>query len=157
MFCISGLLESWKGCFPKPASKFPTALETINTIVPKYQDALPVTEVCQSSEQPIRDVIEAETLFGISFFRGYHGIQIIDGQYSIVFSARFQRAPQKIRYISCPQVIRAHTLEPIDRELLRIKLDSVMDSVPWRKLQKCFNITRDNWLVLPEVEERFAR
>ncbi|KAA8641394.1 hypothetical protein EYZ11_010444 [Aspergillus tanneri] len=159
MFCIARLLESWRDDISTSDTKTSKAFEATNAIVSKYKNVTPMLQLNQPVNQPVRDVIEAEKKFGISYFRDYYGVDIIEGQFRIVFSARFQRRPKYIYLISCPQVIRAPNFTTNDRELLRVKLESVMDRIPeseWDKLKNRYNITRTEWLVISDEQEEFG-
>jgi hypothetical protein len=172
MFCFTSLLESWKASSSASGSAQSPAIRATNEIIPKYHNVPPMIQsnsgkmehIAPSKPsladlhagQPIRDVVTAEMEFGISYFRDYFGIAIKGGQYHLVFTARFQRAPDKIHLISCPQLIRAPNLTPDDRELLRIKLDAVLDSIPkeeWDKLKSRYKIIRKEWLIVSDAQE----
>ena len=103
----------------------------------EYCYVQPMTQVFRRSEQEIRDVIEVETMIGISFFSSYRGFVMRERTPYLLFSARFQKSPQNLHLISCPLCIRAPTLSPSDRHLLQLKLDVARDWVPeshWRLL-----------------------
>ncbi|GIJ86949.1 hypothetical protein Asppvi_005848 [Aspergillus pseudoviridinutans] len=169
MFCFT---KSWKASSSASGGAQSTAYQATSEIISKYASVSPMTPsnpgkmedtapakpslADLQAGQPILDVVVAEMHFGISFCRDYCGIENIRGQYRMVFTARFQNLPSKIHLISCPQFIRAPNLTPKGRELLRIKLDAVLDRIPkeeWEKLKSCYNITRKEWLIVSDVSE----
>ncbi|EAW10957.1 uncharacterized protein ACLA_065920 [Aspergillus clavatus NRRL 1] len=93
--------------------------------------------------QPIKDVVTAEMKFGISLLGDHCGIENIGGQYHMVFTACFQKPPNKIHLISCPQLIRAANLTPDKQESLQINLEAALGRIAkeeWDKLKRCYNI-----------------
>ncbi|KAF4230399.1 hypothetical protein CNMCM6457_005975 [Aspergillus fumigatiaffinis] len=146
-----------------------TAYQATNEIILKYASVSPMIqsnsgtmEVTASSKpssadpQPIRDVVAAEKNLGISYFRDYCGIEIIDGQYRMLFTARFQRLPNKLHVISCPRIIRARKLTHEGRKNLQILLDAVLARIrkeEWDKLKSRFNIIKNEWLIVSDEDE----
>lgn len=144
-----------------------TAYQATNEIILKYASVSPMIqsnsgtmEVTSPSKrsladlhagQPILDVVKAEMDFGISFFRGFCGVENRGGQYRMVFTARFQKAPDALHLISCPKVIRAANLTPAKRESLRINLEAVSDRMAkeeWDKLESRYEIVKKDWLIV---------
>ncbi|KAE8159254.1 hypothetical protein BDV40DRAFT_273772 [Aspergillus tamarii] len=168
MFHITNLFQSFAACFSTSTRRQPTAIEAIKRNVTKYQNARPLSSSEQSTatmatnvmviehtleEQP-HDIIEAEMKWGISFFRDYSGYKVEDHSLSrIILSARYQKNPMKMRFVSCPKVIYAHDLGQENRDLLRIKLDAVVRLIPWNKLEERFQIKRDDWFIVSDVPE----
>jgi hypothetical protein len=68
------------------------------------------TTLSKPSSAALIDIVEAEKNFRISYFRDYHGIAIIGGQYHILFRAHFQHLPDRLHLISCPRWIYAPDL-----------------------------------------------
>jgi hypothetical protein len=149
-----------------------TAYQATNEIILKYASVSPMIqsnsgtmEVSSPSKrsladlhagQPILDVVKAEKNFGISYFRDHCGIENRGGQYRMVFTARFQEAPDKMHLISCPQVIHAANLPPAKRESLRINLEAVSDRITkeeWDKLKSRYNIIKKEWLIVSDTQE----
>ncbi|KAH3182592.1 hypothetical protein KXV92_007260 [Aspergillus fumigatus] len=149
-----------------------TAHQTTNEIISKYASVSPMIppnsgtmEVTAPSkprlanlhsEQPILHVLKAEMDFGISSVRDYCGIEIRGGRYHMVFTARFQEAPDEIHLISCPKVIHAGNLTPAKRESLQILLEAISDRIAkeeWDKLKSRYNIIKKEWLIVSDTQE----
>jgi hypothetical protein len=169
MFCFT---KAGKASSSASGGAQSTAYQATNEIILKYASVSPMIqsnsgtiEVTSPSKrsladlhggQPILDVVKAEMDFGISFFRDFCGIENRGGQYRMVFTARFQEAPDKMHLIFCPQVIRANNLTPAKRESLRINLEAASDRIAkeeWDKLKRRYNIIRKEWLVVSDAEE----
>jgi hypothetical protein len=164
MFLFASLLESSKASSSALGATQSTALQTTNEILLKYHNAPPKIQSNSGKPEdtkpsspdlhagrPIRDVVAVEKEYGIAFFKDYCGILIVGGRWHMVFTARFQRSPKKIHFVSCPQLICAPNLAPDDRESLRIKLDAVSGSISkekWDKLKSHYNIIREEWLII---------
>jgi hypothetical protein len=164
MFLFTSLLEPSKASSSALGAKQSTALQTTKEILLKYHNASPKiqsnsgkTEDTKPSspdlhaEGPIRDVVAVEKQYGIALFKDYCGISTVGGRWHMVFTARFQRSPKKIHFVSCPQLIRAPNLTPDDRESLQIKLDAVSGRISkekWDKLKSRYNIIREEWLMI---------
>jgi hypothetical protein len=149
-----------------------TAYQATNEIILKYASVSPMIqsnsgtmEVTSPSKpsladlhtgQPILDVVKADMGFGISSIRDYCGIEIRGGRHRMVFTTRFQPAPEEIHLISCPQVIRAGNLTPAKRESLRILLEAASDRIAkeeWDKLKSRYNIIKKEWLIVSDTLE----
>lgn len=100
--------------------------------------------------EDIHDIIEAELSFGISSFIAYMGFS---ANRRILFSARFQDKPRKIRIVSCPLSIDAGRLRPVDQILLQIKLDAARDWVP-EKTWSFFEIAENEGLIVCDEEKK---
>ncbi|KAE8407006.1 hypothetical protein BDV37DRAFT_241688 [Aspergillus pseudonomiae] len=64
MSYIPSLPKSWRACFPYQLSR-------LHTVISKYWDPVHMTKVYRPTNEPVRDIIEAEKRYGISFFNGY--------------------------------------------------------------------------------------
>lgn len=150
IFC-TGSFAPWKAAVSLSTGKPASTLEPANTIVSGYQDIQPMVLPSSQNEAKALDVTEAETMFGISFFNGYHGYDFREDKPYLFFSARFQPRPQEIHFVSCPATIRAPKLDRTARHLLQLKLDAARDWVPeshWKhiKIDK-----RDGLIIESEV------
>jgi hypothetical protein len=172
MFCFTSLLESWRASSSASSGAQSTAYQTTNENILKYASVSPmilsnsgtmgVTSPSKRSladlhpRQPILDVVKADMDFGISSIRDYCGIEIRGGRHRMVFTTRFQKAPDKIHLISCPQVIHAGNLTPAKRESLRILLEAVSDRIAkeeWDRLKSHHNIIKKEWLIVSDTQE----
>ncbi|RAK94957.1 uncharacterized protein BO80DRAFT_489071 [Aspergillus ibericus CBS 121593] len=155
MFCITSLVISLKALIFTSEngtiiSARPTALDATREVTAKYKNVPPMSKSGRPTEQPI-DVIKAEKEFGISFFKDFSQILIQNGQYHMVFEARFQGHPHEINLVSCPQIICAHSLSEEDRTALQYKVEGIKGQIPepvWRELNERYNIRRKDWLVI---------
>ncbi|KAF4227807.1 hypothetical protein CNMCM8980_005988 [Aspergillus fumigatiaffinis] len=160
MFCFT---KAGKASSSASGGAQSTAYQATNEIILKYASVSPMIqsnsgtmEVTSRSKrslagQPILDVVKAEMDFGISFFGDFCGVENRGGQYRMVFTARFQKAPDTLHLISCPKVIRAGDLSPAQRESLRINLEAVSDRMAkeeWDKLESRFEIVKRDWLIV---------
>jgi hypothetical protein len=167
MFLFTNLLESREASSSASGSAQSTALQVTSELVSKYHHVPPMiqsnsgrmkdTAPSEPSSQDLHtrpsilDVVTAEMKFEISFFRDYWGISHVRGQCYMLFTARLQRLPGKFHLVYCPQLIHAPNLPPVDRELLRIRLDAALDCIPkeeWDRLKSHDNITRKEWLIV---------
>ncbi|GIJ92733.1 hypothetical protein Asppvi_002011 [Aspergillus pseudoviridinutans] len=167
MFCFTKFTKASSSASGGAQS---TAYQATSEIISKYASISPMTpsnpgkmeDTAPSKPsladlhagQPILDVVAAEVHFGISFFRDYCGILIKGGQIHMVFTARFRETPEKIRLISCPQLIHAPNLTPEGRELLQSKLDAVLGRITkeeWVRLKNRYNIIRKEWLIVSDA------
>ncbi|KAF4213742.1 hypothetical protein CNMCM5878_010113 [Aspergillus fumigatiaffinis] len=162
MFYFTNLLESWKASSSASGGGQSPAFQATNEIISNYQSMMiksnsgkmEDTASCKpSSADPIQDVVAAEMNFRISYIRDYHGIEITEGQFCILFTARLQRLPDKLYLISCPQLIHAPDLTSDNRELLRVRLDAAADSIrkeEWDKLKSRYDIVKKEWFIVSD-------
>jgi hypothetical protein len=163
MFCFTKVRKASSSASGGAQS---TAYQATNEIILKYASVSPMiqshpgtmedTASSKPSSAALIDVVEAEKNFGISYFRDHCGIENRGGQYRMVFTARFQEAPDKMHLISCPQVIHAANLPPAKRESLRINLEAVSDRITkeeWDKLKSRYNIIKKEWLIVSDTQE----
>ncbi|BDD62972.1 hypothetical protein MAP00_007922 [Monascus purpureus] len=154
MLCFT---KSWKASSSASGGAQSPAHQAISEIISKYHNVRPMSP---SNSGQMEDTVPSKPSFADEiydiFLRDYCGIEIIGGQYRMVFTARFKECPDKIRLISCPQFIRAPNLTPARRELLRIKLDAVLDRISneeWDKLKDRFNIVKNEWCIVSDEQE----
>ncbi|KAL4889176.1 hypothetical protein BDV59DRAFT_187053 [Aspergillus ambiguus] len=133
MFCISFLAS----CLVSSKGKATTPSQPTNTNEAGYYAVQPMNQVPHQNNQMLLDVVEAETRFGISFFRDYRGLLIRDRMTFFLFSACFRQDPNKVHLISCPIYIHAPDLGDSDRQLLELNLEAARAWIPsshWRYL-----------------------
>ncbi|GFF93341.1 hypothetical protein IFM53868_07153 [Aspergillus udagawae] len=169
MFCFT---KAGKASSSASGGAQSTAYQATNEIILKYTSVSPmiqsnsgtmeVTSPAKLSladlhaRQPILDVVKAEMDFGISFFGDLCGVENRGGQYRMVLTARFQKAPNKMHFVSCPKVIHAANLTPAKRESLRINLEAASDRIAteeWDKLKSRYNIIKKEWLIVSDTQE----
>ena len=152
IFC-TGSFAPWRAPVSLSTGKPASTREPTNTVVSSgYQDAQPMVLPSSQNESKAQDVTEAETMFGISFFKEYRGFLFWDDKAYLLFSARFQPKPQEIHLVSCPATIHAPKLDRTARYLLQLKLDAARDWVPeshWKFLK----IDQRHGLNISECEE----
>lgn len=151
MLCFT---KSWKASSSASGGAQSPAHQATSEIISKYHNVRlmsPPNSGQMEDTAPSKPSL-ADAVYDI-FLGDYCGIEIIGGQYRMVFTARFKDCPDKIRLISFPQFIRAPNLTPERRELLRVKLDAVLDGIPkeqWDKLKWRYNIVKKEWFIVSD-------
>lgn len=163
MFHITNFIQSFGACLPISATKPPTAIETAiellakKCVIPSQRSRLStmhkatnevvIEKYTTREEIGVLDVIEAEVTWGTCVF-SYLGYEWKDGIFRIMFSTRLQLRPKTICVVSCPQLIDAWRMTPVERHLLKVKLDCAWETIPWQKLEDMAGINRNEWFVV---------